>query len=364
MVKLPADRQVADETRQSMIGKNNWEQTRNDYAAWWRHERTKPLFFITVSHEPDTPTRWNGWNMVQKAERIEEAIGDFTHAYSNYKYPLHGYPQLTINLGPGILAAFMGGEVTVRPETVWFSKHPPLRLDQDIVLDTQSWWYRQTREMSRLAAERGKGKFITGMTDLGGNLDVIASLRGAEQLLMDLADNPSRVDEWADQVTDAWLKTYWDFHGVITANQDGIGGWMGPWAPEAWYPIQCDFANMISPAMFERFVVPDLLKISRSLKHTIYHWEVPGQFPHLDILLGLDEIDGIQWNPGPQLEPPDSPKWYPLYRKIQDKGKLLVLGGVKLENLDKLFDNISTKGVFLMHGTNDERTLEKLAKYL
>jgi len=76
---------------------------------------------------------------------------------------------------------------------------------------------------------------------------------------------------------------------------------------------------MISPDMFQKFVAPDLQAIARALRYTIYHWEVPGQFPHLDCVLSIPEITGVQWNPGPTLEPPHSPTWYPLYRKIQEK---------------------------------------------
>jgi hypothetical protein len=346
-----------------MIGKTNWEETKRDYAAWWRKERRQPLFSICVAGEPDTPTRWTGWNFARKPDRVAEVIGDFEHAYGNYRYPLHAFPQLMINLGPGILAGYLGGEVEVRPETVWFSKHPPLRLDEDLALDPASRWYRRTREMTRLAAERSPGRFVVGMTDLGGVLDVLASLRGAEPLLLDLKDHPARVREWCDQITDAWLAAYRDLLSLIAPHQEGIAGWMGPWAPEPWYPIQCDAADMLSPAMFETFVVPDLLKVARALRHTIYHWEVPGQFQHLDCLLSLPEIDGIQWNPGPHLEPPDSPKWYPIYRRIQERGKLLVLGGVKLENLDTLFAHIDTRGVYITGAVSDERALAPLAKY-
>ncbi len=346
-----------------MIGKMNWEEAKKDYAAWWRKEFPKPLFCTAVAVEPDTPTRWTGWNLAQKPVNIEENIRDFEHAYGNYRYPLHGFPLLTINLGPGIVASYLGGEVHVRPETVWFDKNPPLRLDEDIAFDTQSWWYRITRDMTAMAAERGKGKFITGMTDLGGTLDILSSLRGAEQLLFDLAENPARVREWCGQITDAWLKSYWDFNSVIAPHQEGTGGWMGLWSPGAWFPVQCDFANMISPAMFEKFVAPDLRTVAQALDYTIYHWETPGQLGDLDCLLSIPEIDGIQWNPGPQLEPPDSPKWYPIFQKIQAKGKLLVLSGIDFDKIDVFFSYIDPKGVFINQGVRDEKQLEKLAKY-
>jgi len=89
------------------------------------------------------------------------------------------------------VAGYLGGEVHVKPETVWFSKNPPLRLDEDLRLDTHSLWYRRTRDFARVAVEQGADDFVTGMTDLGGSLDVLSSLRGPEQLLYDLKDNPN-----------------------------------------------------------------------------------------------------------------------------------------------------------------------------
>jgi len=63
-----------------MIGKTNWEQAKKDYAAWWRKESKKPLFFTWICREPDTPTRWTGWNLAQKPDQHEENVRDFKHA--------------------------------------------------------------------------------------------------------------------------------------------------------------------------------------------------------------------------------------------------------------------------------------------
>ena len=39
----------------------------------------------------------------------------------------------------------------------------------------------------------------------------------------------------------------------------GTDTWAPIWAPDRTYMLQSDFAYMISPSMFERFVVPDLV---------------------------------------------------------------------------------------------------------
>ncbi len=45
--------------------------------------------------------------------------------------------------------------------------------------------------------------------------------------------------------------------------------------------LQCDFAYMISPQMFERFVLPDLTACCEALEHGFYHLDGKGQIRHL-----------------------------------------------------------------------------------
>jgi 5-methyltetrahydrofolate--homocysteine methyltransferase len=55
---------------------------------------------------------------------------------------------------------------------------------------------------------------------------------------------------------------------------------------------------MISPEMCRRFVVPALEYEASCLKHNIYHYDGIGALTHLDDILAIQSIDGIQWVPG------------------------------------------------------------------
>jgi hypothetical protein len=80
---------------------------------------------------------------------------------------------------------------------------------------------------------------------------------------------------------------------------------------------------MISPQMFERFVLPDLAVCCQALDHAFYHLDGKGQTLHLDMLLSLARLRGIQWIPGDGQPPPE--KWLPLLKRIRDRGKLCQL---------------------------------------
>jgi 5-methyltetrahydrofolate--homocysteine methyltransferase len=87
--------------------------------------------------------------------------------------------------------------------------------------------------------------------------------------------------------------------------------------------LQSDFSYMISPAMFEQFVLPDLAVCCNRLDYAFYHMDGKGQIGHLDMLLSLDRLRGIQWIPGDGATPPE--QWLPLLKRIRDGGKLVQL---------------------------------------
>jgi 5-methyltetrahydrofolate--homocysteine methyltransferase len=71
--------------------------------------------------------------------------------------------------------------------------------------------------------------------------------------------------------------------------------------------------------MFERFVLPDLDTIFSTMDHAFYHLDGKGQIPHLDMLLSLESLKGIQWISGGGQPPTE--EWPDLLRRIRDGGK-------------------------------------------
>lgn len=49
---------------------------------------------------------------------------------------------------------------------------------------------------------------VVGFTDIGGNLDIAASLRETQPLLMDCLDDPEGVDALCRRITPLWLRYY------------------------------------------------------------------------------------------------------------------------------------------------------------
>jgi hypothetical protein len=87
--------------------------------------------------------------------------------------------------------------------------------------------------------------------------------------------------------------------------------------------LQSDFAYMISPRMFKRFVVQDLTDCCAAMDHGFYHLDGKGQLAHLDQLLAIERLRGIQWIPGDGQPPGD--EWTEVLQRIRAAGKLCQL---------------------------------------
>lgn len=268
------------------------------------------------------------------------------------------FPRFWPNYGPGVVAAFLGGEYQITKNTTWIT--PPKTKDgvsfSDLPLneitfahDPQHPLWRRIYSLTAGAVILWKDQVSVGITDLGGNLDVLASLIGSERLAMEMIDNPEQVERLCGEVRQAWLHAYDQLYALIDIDSMGCSSWAALWQPKRGYMFQSDFAYMISPEMFERFVIPDLDACAEVIPYSFYHLDGKGQIPHLDHLIALDSLRGIQWIPGDGAPP--SEEWLPLLEKIISGGKRCQLY-VSAEGARRIVHEIGGKG-FALYITDD-----------
>lgn len=209
------------------------------------------------------------------------------------------------------------------------------------------------------------------ITDLGGITDIVASLRGTETLLYDLYDHPEEVKAYSEKILDEWFKAFDKQVETVRAAGLPYTTWMGIPSEKPWYALQSDFCAMISPSQFEEFVLPDLIRQTRHMERSIYHLDGPGELPHVDMLLDIPELTGIQWTSGDGNAHIADPVWFDLYRKIQDKKKNLVLLGAigewDMAGAERLIKSLDPTGLYLTCGCftreRAEDMLEKIIRW-
>lgn len=262
----------------------DWVRIERDWSAWWAGALDRPLLVLegVARPHPPLPDAPGFVSNLPLEIPADEVVDRYEAHLSVRRYYGDAFPKWWINFGPGIMAGFLGSRVHSVPETVWFdpSETKDIR-DLSVRYDVTNPWWIRVRELTEEAVRRWKGQVVVSHTDMGGNLDILASLRGTEGLLLDLVEFPEEVDRLAGEITRLWLGYYEELHAIISSGGVGTSCWATVWSPGKTYMLQSDFAYMISPAMFERFVVPDLRSCCDFLDHGFYHLDGKEQIRHL-----------------------------------------------------------------------------------
>ena len=346
----------------------NWDEIKARYEAWWTGTLTDSPILNVHAPAANPPTERL---QVQAPEEMRSRWLDAQYRAANYRanmpfsaYVGDAFPNYWPNLGPGISAAYVGSTPHFAPDTVWFRPLPVSTLDEIeeyLHFDPENYWWQLTCAQTQTALDVYEGDFIVGHTDMGGAMDILASLRGTQKLLIDLVEQPETVKRIEAKIIDLWCTYYDELRKLMTqAGQNGASGWMGLWAQETWYPLQCDFSAMISPEMFEEFVVPTLRRQCQFLTHSVYHWDGPDAIPHLEHLLSIDDLDAIQWTPGAGNPGVDAEKWLPFYERIVEAGKGLVLLGAPPNRIEWLTSQLPKEKLYISTHCGSEDEARKL----
>jgi hypothetical protein len=326
---------------------NGWETIRKDWSAWWAGELERVLVVIEcVEPEDERTPHYASTFLGNYGPEItaDEILDQFTPRLEATYYLGDAFPRFWPNFGPGIVAAFTGAGVQALQNTTWFSPIGNVPISDLHVrqLEDKPWWSRVI-SVTRAAVERWGQQLSVGLTDLGGNLDILAHLRGTQQLLLDLVDHPQEVQRLATETHEVWMQSYEGLYSQTSQSQ-GNSCWGPCWSPARGYLLQSDFAYMISPQMYERFVLPDIHACCEALDYPFYHLDGKGQLPHLDMLLSLKHLLGIQWVPGDgQLQ---AEHWLPLIQRVLKSGKLCQVY-VSAQGALSILHELSGKGLLL-----------------
>ena len=347
----------------------DWQRVERDTMAWWAGELPRPLVYLAVTDPLPDDRRYGFLSNYPLSMSAEEVVDRHAPALAATHFYGDAFPWWWVNFGPGIAAGFTGAKVNsvaAPSETVWFT--PPDESVRPIgslslQFDPENAWWKRVKEITAAIVDRWQGRVAASMTDLGGNLDILASFRETQTLLTDLFDQPEEVERLVGQITQLWLRYYDELDHIIRPICRGASCWTPIWSTGKTYMMQCDFSYMISPRMFERFVLPDLTACCDYLEHGFYHLDGKGEIPHLDLLLSIQRLRGIQWIPGDGQPTPD--QWLPLLKRIRDGGKLCQVF-VTPEGARRIVQNLGGKGfLFVIYdGIKDFQDPERARAFL
>ena len=341
--------------------KPNLEETKRRYVDWWNHkgivlnmwehfqEGVKPHADVPKPAPPkDLNQKW--FDPQWRADYL-----DWYVAHSSLMADM--LPVANTQLGPGSLAAILGGVFEGGEDTIWI--HPDPNYSDDIVFNPEHPNWLLHKELLKACKAKAQGHYYVGMPDLMEGLDVLAAIKGTDKVLLDTVMQPEVLEHQMQQINDIYFQVFDELYDIIREGDEMAFCYFSSWAPGKMSKLQSDISTMISVDDYRRFVQPFIREQCQKIDYTLYHLDGVGAMHHLDALLEIEELNAIQWTPGVGEPQGGSPKWYDLYKKILAGGKSIMACWVTLDELKPLLDNIGGEGVHIEMDFHNEREVEQ-----
>ena len=361
--------------------KLNWEETKEKFTNYWQHKNTGRPLMCVIARRPEVEQFSDGtpveggyldqicqgkyynmpkelyWkDMEDKYQNAERIVARYRYFCDTHAFLGESFPNLNIDFGPGSTAAYLGSDIGFKEDTVWFKKC----LDgwdgvPKLTFDPENKWFKKHLQLAKDCRALAKDDFYVDMPDLMENIDVLASLRGAQDTLFDLLDEPEKVGQRIQEVTDVYYDYYDRFYDVIK-DKDGGNAYtvFQIWGPGRTVKLQCDFSAMMAPEDFRKYIQPSLRTQSENVDHVQYHLDGPAAIKHMDALMEIEGIDALQWTSGDAGPDGTLPDWDVIYDKAIAAGKSIwvkVYSGEFedwIRNVDRIVKKYGSHSLFLL----------------
>ena len=328
--------------------KVNMEAAKEKFRNYWAHKNTGRPLMCVIARRPEVEQYSDGtpveggyldqicqgkyynmpeelkWkDMEDKYQNPQRIVDRYRYFCQTHAFLGESFPNLNIDFGPGSLASYLGSEIGFKEDTVWFNKC----LDgwdgvPKLTFDPENKWFKKHLQLAKDCQALAGDDFYVDMPDLMENIDVLASLRGAQDILFDLLDEPEMIGERIQEVTDIYYEYYDRFYDIIKDEEGGNAYTVFQiWGPGRTVKLQCDFSAMMSPEDFRKYIQPSLRTQSENVDHVLYHLDGPAAIKHMDALMEIDGIDALQWTSGDAGPDGTLPDWDVIYDKAIAAGK-------------------------------------------
>jgi hypothetical protein len=292
------------------------------FEAWWQQDVVdRPIFLASANNNPARP-------ITRRLDLLDDEDAWFEAKLEDVKQTrLFGdaLPHIRADFGPVLLGGMLGGRLEFGADTGWthafiddtWSNAP------DWVLREDNRWWQMLRARAERVAQDAPGRYLLCTPDLGGSADVLLNLRGASELCMDVLTQPERIRDSIDAIYPAWHRACTELYRIAMSQNAGLCHWLGVWSSRPYLVPACDFNFMISPDDFNRLCLPDIARQATTIGRAVFHLDGPGAANHIDALLEVPDIQAIQFTPGEGA--PSALAWVDMFRKIQDKGRSVLV---------------------------------------
>lgn len=263
--------------------------------------------------------------------RHEQCGGDFIFAADAF----WGIPWLEAMLGCELWANHHTGSIHAEP------------LGETKVLDIPPFepdclWAKKAAEFLDALAAHSNGRYPLATTRMRGIADLLAALYGNEAFLYKMMEVPNLIHSICSSLTDLWI-AFGKFQlEHIPLFHGGVGSfYYNMWAPAGSVWHQEDAAAILSPSLYDEFILPCDREIAGSFDSCFMHMHPTGFYPYKQLLdtnmtcleLHIDEGGSC------------AQSLFEVHKQILAKKPLLIWGKLSETDLDWIFHKLPHNGL-------------------
>jgi len=234
-------------------------------------------------------------------------------------------PAWMPNVGPDLVSTLFGAELVFGEHTSWCQHTVASTADWERFIatppDFDNVYWRAIDAMITRAATRFGSRFHIALPDLHGSFDILAGIRGPENLCLDILDEPELVRRASLHASRGYVEAYRRFYHRLTALGQPSTTWCNYLHTGPAYVPSCDFWCLVSKPVAADLIRPTLEMEMAPLERSIFHLDGPQALHHLDLVLTLPGLNAVQWVYGAGHGP--AALWLETYRKIRHAGKAI-----------------------------------------
>lgn len=346
-----------------MLNTPDWEKAKARMAALLHGEiLDRPCIQITCLREPgvkvDAP---RGLHDPRETD-LDELLDKFEAHIQSRLYLGEAFPSVSLSFGPDTFSAYLGCDLEYM-ESRFTSWAVPILTDWDHPPSFEfdpgnEWWKRMAKTLDHAAA-RAKDRYLIGCPDTHAGGDGLAAMRGQERLCLDLIDVPEKVEAAMAKIEKAVIPYFDGVFGILKKCQDRMPC-MACAMPGTSCVVQCDFIALISTPMMKRFFLDEMRTETKYLDYCFFHLDGPGALKHMDTILELPELDGLNYVVGTGQEF-SLQQTIDLYKRVQTAGKIAVFG-VGAQNLETVLEELDPRKLFLHMGAGTPEQAQDILK--
>jgi hypothetical protein len=220
-------------------------------------------------------------------------------------------------------------------------------------------WFSKYLECIDALVKRAAGRYPVSHGTLCGPLDYAVALRGHEQTVMDMMDEPEKAARFLQEMGDVFIRYTQAAWSRIPRFMDGCyDAQYRLWSPGTIARMQEDAIAVMSPGLYREFIAPVDRRIAATFQNPFMHLHSTSMIV-MEQLLEIREIKAFEINH--DVGGPPVGKMVPYFQMVQKAGvPLIIRGDFTAEDLRELMDSLEPSGLFIYIMVKDRRQMEPL----